>query len=70
MSDKIEKIKPDKVRKRTIASLEERKGYAEMIKYEKADYEKVNKKYRSLHHVDMPRPKFHQISARFINYES
>jgi hypothetical protein len=34
MSDKIEKIKPDKVRKRTIASLEERKGYAEMIKYE------------------------------------
>ena len=34
MSDKIEKIKPDKVRKRTIAPHEERKAYAEMIKYE------------------------------------
>ncbi len=42
MSDKIAKIKPDKVRKRTVAKLTERKAYAEMIKYEKADYEKVN----------------------------
>ena len=45
MSDKIVKIKPDKVRKRTVCKLKERKAYAEMIKYEKADREKLTLKF-------------------------
>ena len=63
MSDKIAKIKPDKVRKRTVAKLTERKAYAEMIKYEKADREKVNAKYRSLHQKDMSDSRWDQLKA-------
>ena len=37
MSEKIGKMKPDKIRKRIVIPLDERKGYAEMIKYENAN---------------------------------
>ena len=40
MSEKIKKLKPDKIKKRVVRSLQERQGYAQMIKNEGADYDK------------------------------
>ena len=41
MSDKIAKNTPDKVRKRTVSKLTERKAYDEMIKQKNTDYRRV-----------------------------
>ena len=68
MSDKIQKLKPDKIRKRVVCSLEERKLYAKMIKNENADYKTISKQYRRLHGMDIPRRKFYEIKPRFIFY--
>ena len=65
MSDKIQKLKPDKIRKRVVCTLEERKNYATMIKKENADYNTVNKHYRRLHGMDIPKRKFYEIKPRF-----
>ena len=37
-----------------------------MIKKENADYNTVNKHYRRLHGMDIPKRKFYEIKPRFI----
>tara|TARA_B110000008_G_C16561889_1_gene400586 strand:- start:126 stop:317 length:192 start_codon:yes stop_codon:yes gene_type:complete len=61
MSEKIGKMKPDKIRKRIVIPLDERKGYAEMIKYENANLKTINIEYKKLHGCDIPRSKYFQI---------
>ena len=69
MSDKIHKLKPDKIKKRVVCTLKKQRNYARMIKTENADYKTVNKQYRRLHGVDMPIRKFYEIKPRFIFHD-